>query len=98
LKLAACEAKIGLKAESDESGHVSFYTRVLVKLTQIQIEYKLRLTAPSNDRFVKLVTQLKWRLYEGAGLLCQKAVSDVAPLAQAAARLYTNSAYSTRAP
>lgn len=31
----------------------------------MQIEYKLRLRAHTPDKFNKLVTQLKWRLYEG---------------------------------
>ncbi|KZS87407.1 hypothetical protein SISNIDRAFT_460904, partial [Sistotremastrum niveocremeum HHB9708] len=29
------------------------------------IEYKLKLTDPSPERFLRLVTQLKWRLFEG---------------------------------
>jgi hypothetical protein len=31
------------------------------------VEYKLKLVAPSPARFARLVTQLKWRLYEGGG-------------------------------
>jgi len=32
-----------------------------------KIEYKLKLVAPSSSRFEHLVTQMKWRLQEGAG-------------------------------
>lgn len=33
------------------------------------IEYKLKLVNPSQSRFEHLVTQMKWRLREGIGLL-----------------------------
>ncbi|SPO30181.1 uncharacterized protein UTRI_06020 [Ustilago trichophora] len=32
------------------------------------LEYKLKILPPSRERFDRLVTQLKWRLLEGAGL------------------------------
>ncbi|KAL7414675.1 hypothetical protein BDY24DRAFT_384172 [Mrakia frigida] len=41
-----------LSAEDDDKGH---------------IEYKLKLTAATPDRFNRLVTQLKWRLLQGGG-------------------------------
>ncbi|CED82863.1 Predicted translation elongation factor [Phaffia rhodozyma] len=41
-----------LSAEVDEKGH---------------IEYKLKLSAATPDRFNRLVTQLQWRLLEGGG-------------------------------
>lgn len=34
---------------------------------QGNIEYKLKLVNPSNQRFEHLVTQMKWRLREGHG-------------------------------
>lgn len=34
---------------------------------QGNVEYKLKLINPSEERFAKLVTQLKWRLLEGGG-------------------------------
>ena len=34
---------------------------------QGNVEYKLKLINPSNERFEHLVTQMKWRLQEGQG-------------------------------
>lgn len=34
---------------------------------QGNVEYKLKLVNPSNERFEHLVTQMKWRLREGHG-------------------------------
>ncbi|KZO90622.1 hypothetical protein CALVIDRAFT_602786 [Calocera viscosa TUFC12733] len=41
--------------------------RLVPEVEEGNIEYKLKLIAPTPDRFARLVTQLKWRLLEGGG-------------------------------
>ncbi|KZS87411.1 hypothetical protein SISNIDRAFT_460906 [Sistotremastrum niveocremeum HHB9708] len=41
--------------------------KLVPELQDGNIEYKLKLTDPSPERFLRLVTQLKWRLLEGGG-------------------------------
>ncbi|KAI6044515.1 hypothetical protein EDC04DRAFT_2935576 [Pisolithus marmoratus] len=41
--------------------------RLIPEVEEGNVEYKLQLLAPSPARFVRLVTQLKWRLLEGGG-------------------------------
>jgi len=49
------------------SDDVSLMPKLSAEIEEGNIEYKLHLLHPSPARFVRLVTQLKWRLLEGGG-------------------------------
>jgi len=56
------------KAELEVKTRISEYLPKLVPEVEYgNVEYKLRLLNPSQERFTRLVTQMKWRLLEGGG-------------------------------
>ncbi|KZT54240.1 hypothetical protein CALCODRAFT_18507 [Calocera cornea HHB12733] len=58
----------GRRRSSGYAGsEVMIMPRLVPEVEEGNIEYKLKLIAPTPDRFARLVTQLKWRLLEGGG-------------------------------